>query len=200
MSVRTAASRDRIEQRWRPRRTEDVRQQLLASLSAALIERESAACLVVDRHLNVVLANKSARHALCETRSIRLNGERVELLTRKGVAQWNRVLPANAPRTMCVSNSGQAAESLAFTPLNSNRCVLIHVTRGTRSERMQHAFGLTRAESDVADGIFQGMSLGKIARARSASINTVKTQVRQIFQKVGVRSQVSLTRRMCEVG
>lgn len=56
---------------------------------------------------------------------------------------------------------------------------------------------LTASEREVADRLCDGRTLAQIARLRGVTINTVKSQVRQIFRKLDVDSRVALVRRLC---
>ena len=67
-------------------------------------------------------------------------------------------------------------------------CILHH-TRVPRD--------LTTAEQAVAEQLCEGRTLAQIARLRGVSVNTVKSQVRQIFRKLNVDSRVALVRRLC---
>jgi len=53
---------------------------------------------------------------------------------------------------------------------------------------------LTAAEKAVADFLCEGRTLAQVARLRGVSLNTVKSQVRQIFRKLNVESRVALVR------
>jgi DNA-binding CsgD family transcriptional regulator len=55
---------------------------------------------------------------------------------------------------------------------------------------------LTESERDVADRLCEGRTLAQIARLRGVTINTIKSQVRQIFRKLDVDSRVALLRRL----
>ena len=56
---------------------------------------------------------------------------------------------------------------------------------------------LTPTEREVAEQLCQGRTLAQIARLRGVSVNTVKTQVRQVFRKLDVETRVALVRRLC---
>jgi DNA-binding CsgD family transcriptional regulator len=56
---------------------------------------------------------------------------------------------------------------------------------------------LTVAEQAVADQLCEGRTLAQIARLRGVSLNTVKSQVRQVFRKLEVDSRVALVRKLC---
>jgi len=56
---------------------------------------------------------------------------------------------------------------------------------------------LTPCEREVALRLCDGRTLAQIARLRGVTVNTVKSQVRQIFRKLDVESRVALVRRLC---
>jgi DNA-binding NarL/FixJ family response regulator len=55
---------------------------------------------------------------------------------------------------------------------------------------------LTTVEAAVAERLCEGRTLAQIAHLRGVSVNTIKTQVRQIFRKLDVDSRVALVRRL----
>lgn len=65
-------------------------------------------------------------------------------------------------------------------------CVLHHSTPAP----------LTATEAAVAERLCEGRTLAQIAQARGVSINTIKSQVRQIFRKLNVDSRVALVQRL----
>jgi DNA-binding CsgD family transcriptional regulator len=56
---------------------------------------------------------------------------------------------------------------------------------------------LTRSERRVAEQLCDGRTLAQIASLRGVTVNTVKSQVRQIFRKLDVETRVGLVRRLC---
>jgi DNA-binding CsgD family transcriptional regulator len=55
---------------------------------------------------------------------------------------------------------------------------------------------LTATEAEVAERLCEGRTLAQIAQLRGVSLNTIKSQVRQIFRKLEVDSRVALVRRL----
>jgi len=55
---------------------------------------------------------------------------------------------------------------------------------------------LTAVEAAVAEHLCEGRTLAQIAEQRGVSVNTIKSQVRQLFRKLGVDSRVALARRL----
>jgi DNA-binding NarL/FixJ family response regulator len=55
---------------------------------------------------------------------------------------------------------------------------------------------LTPCEQAVAELLCNGLTLAQTARLRGVSVNTIKSQVRQVFRKLNVDSRVALVRRL----
>jgi DNA-binding CsgD family transcriptional regulator len=58
------------------------------------------------------------------------------------------------------------------------------------------AFGLTFAESEVAELLVQGLSQREIAEARQVGINTVHSQIKRIYEKLESTSQAQAAARL----
>lgn len=71
------------------------------------------------------------------------------------------------------------------------RCLFTCVIQDSDDSR------LTPSEREVAERLCEGRTLAQIARLRGVTINTVKSQVRQIFRKLDVETRVALVRRLC---
>jgi DNA-binding CsgD family transcriptional regulator len=57
-------------------------------------------------------------------------------------------------------------------------------------------YGLTAAEARVASLVAEGLSPEQIARARKVSLHTVRSQIRAVYDKLGVHRQVELAGRL----
>lgn len=66
-------------------------------------------------------------------------------------------------------------------------------------DRLQQAFGLTRAECDVAQLFFQSRNLEAIAQKRRVSLLTIRTQIKTIMGKMGAPSNIELMRLLAMV-
>ncbi len=64
---------------------------------------------------------------------------------------------------------------------------------GQATQQLVTAFGLTRAEAEVAIDLVHGLSARDIATRRSASSDTVRKQTQAIFQKLGVSKATRLS-------
>ena len=59
-------------------------------------------------------------------------------------------------------------------------------------------FDLTPAEAQLTTALCTGHSLPTAARDASISVNTARTHLRSVFQKVGVHSQAALVQRITQ--
>ncbi len=59
----------------------------------------------------------------------------------------------------------------------------------SRASMLAELYGLTRAESEVADLLSQGVAARDISDRRMVSIQTVQTQIKSILQKAGIKRQ-----------
>jgi len=67
------------------------------------------------------------------------------------------------------------------------------------SLRLQHTFGWTPAEAEVASALLAGGRVREIAERRGVGTETVRTQLKSLFRKAGVSSQAELVK-MLAVG
>jgi DNA-binding CsgD family transcriptional regulator len=58
---------------------------------------------------------------------------------------------------------------------------------------LRAAFGLSAAEAEVTLALARGVTRDQIAAARETSTQTVKTQIKSIFSKLGVSREMDLT-------
>ena len=61
-------------------------------------------------------------------------------------------------------------------------------------EELQRQWGFTSAEAQLAQWLMQGMSLSQAAEQGGVTINTVRTQLRSLFNKTQTRRQAELMR------
>ena len=56
-------------------------------------------------------------------------------------------------------------------------------------------FGFTAAEIEIASAVLSGRRVRDIARCRGATYETVRSQIKSIYSKAGVRSRAEFTAR-----
>jgi len=99
------------------------------------------------------------------------------------------------------------AYEILVTPLPPDRlalgpqrvCALVFVTDPERTpgsplHRLADLYGLTPAESRVAQKLMAGLSTQEVADQNAVSINTVRTQVKSLLSKTDCRRQSQLVR------
>lgn len=65
------------------------------------------------------------------------------------------------------------------------------------AKTLQHAFGLSEAEADVACGLATGLKPQDIANSRGASLSTVRTQIKKLQGKMDVGGTTDVVRMLC---
>ncbi len=65
---------------------------------------------------------------------------------------------------------------------------------------LSSTYGLTESEIEVARGLHQNRAISMIAKQRSRSVRTVRTQLSQVFEKTGTSSQTELISMITNLG
>jgi DNA-binding CsgD family transcriptional regulator len=107
------------------------------------------------------------------------SGDPVAPLARL-IAASRSVEIAERPGGLVIKLQAEGDPSLRLT------CVLHHALPAP----------LTAAEAAVAELLCESRTLAQIAVLRGVSVNTIKSQVRQVFRKLEVDSRVALVRRL----
>ena len=103
---------------------------------------------------------------------------------------------AEAPLVMDVISLPRRAYGFGFEP----RVLAVAHRRQPNPQRshllLQAVYGLTSAETEVAQQLADGRSPEAIAAARYVSVGTVRTQIRSIYAKLDVSRQIELVNRL----
>jgi len=84
------------------------------------------------------------------------------------------------------STSGEAVVSLWIADPDSGRV--------SATEVLEHLYQLTNAEAELVQLLSQGFSLDEAAQKRGVTINTARSQLKQVFSKTDTRRQGELMR------
>jgi DNA-binding CsgD family transcriptional regulator len=190
------------ERRGRSRRSSDRNDHLLAEIGRWFLNGHPQPHLVIDRLQRVLAMNRPAQLLLKSCRSIELRGSSLFFASLKHSAEVNQVLEGEIDRISFPVMAPSGRVIVSMTCIHRSPAMFLISTSTISHDELdvlRSEFGLTAAESEVAFSVYSGLSLVRISKQRGASINTVKTQARYVFQKCGVRSQVELTRRVGEV-
>jgi DNA-binding CsgD family transcriptional regulator/pimeloyl-ACP methyl ester carboxylesterase len=138
------------------------------------------------------LGRRAGREWLCEESAFDF-----DTLRRNIVARGNAgfaILRAVGPdgRETIAEAYGLAAEGYVgtFTVVRS----LTLDWKPEVGERLEQAYGITASESEVCRLVFELRDLDEVALARGVSIDTVRTQVKRIFAKLGLHSKAELVK------
>ena len=197
----------REEHRQVFRRASDERNAAVGALGEWLIQRQWRPVLLVKQDLTLISSNHAARKVLGEGGWLRHRGPRVEVLDsdlgqqlKSAVEQWPKPRSASI-----VLSSSERRFDLTALELD-HRLPKVYVLTilqppGTPvdAEQLTRAAGLTQRQAKVAVMIYEGGEQGPIAQTLGVSVNAVKSRLKGIYARVGVRSQRELTRWVAEL-
>ena len=132
----------------------------------------------------------------------RQGGPRLEDLVQATLADPLKT-PSDPLRTVVLRRRDQLPLIATLTPLASaatgplGALVLLHDPEATlrpATEVLRQAFGLTVAESAVAQALLQGATPRQVAEQRQVSLNTVRTLMARVLGKTGTHRQADLVR------
>lgn len=187
-----------------------------ARLVAGAFEAVEAAAFVCDGYRRVAAMTPAAERLLSRGR-LRLRDGRLTTHDRDGARTLERAIqerldprPEQEPVTGVLLRGGPEDEPLMadVTGLPPQpwsvgfRPRILIVVRGagrTRSDRMEavrRGYGLSPAEADIVLRLTRGEEREAIALARGVSVQTVRTQLKAVFAKLGVRREVELMIRL----
>jgi DNA-binding NarL/FixJ family response regulator len=181
-----------------------------SALGRLILDRLDRGVILLDRQARVLDANAMARRVLHDRNGMQLRGGRLRF-TDKGmnervarlvtaqrsgprgsaqaIAAWVRHDEAPPYRVVVTTvpddpdERGAALVILIFGPLGR---------RYIAPEVLTQVYGLTRAQAEVARGLFAGLSVEQVAAVLELSLNTVRTHLKHIFTKCDVQSQGEL--------
>ncbi len=162
-----------------------------------LVECDATAAALLQRG-DAVMTGRDGRLRFFQTEANRAFDERLAsggmeggsfvALTESGTRVLARLVPMP---------SWESPEPVS-TMLVSGRASLVLIvvdprnTPETAGDDLRRLFELTRAETFVAVGLCDGLSLAEIASLRACSVNTVRNQLRSILEKTGTSRQAEL--------
>jgi DNA-binding CsgD family transcriptional regulator len=128
----------------------------------------------------------------------RLIGESARTSAGKG-AHAGGIVPVATPsgRRLFLLVSPFRSKLMGLGPAQPAAVVIFSdpaATGAPNAEMLRKAFGLTLAEARLAAALIGGQSLGEYADSAGITINTAKTQMRQVFHKTGHNRQIDLVR------
>jgi DNA-binding CsgD family transcriptional regulator len=203
--------------RSNPPRSASERDGVSAATLSAAIERLPLGVAIVDARGAIVVMNEPAQRILARRDGLATSGRCLvahlpsETKRLCGLIRDTLLLPEGAwpaRGTVAISRpSGRQPFILVVRPLRScsSSCIsvcgrsqiLINDLEWPQTEYrpvLQHTFGLTTAEAEVAISIMDGYEPRQIAQRRGVRVSTIRTQIRTILAKTGVGRQIDLVK------
>lgn len=103
------------------------------------------------------------------------------------------------PNAHAILLSGQPRRDEAAGALAVVRCSPLQSSSEPDPDLLVEVFELTLAEAQVASQLARGLSAVEIATARGVSTQTVRAQIRAVFEKTGIKRQSDLIRLLVEM-
>lgn len=168
------------------------------------LNRLPLAVAIVDSQAKVLIHNKAMldmlqRHDAIYFQRMQLHTQPAHVL-QDALKQMQTGAINDLPIKLGVDTAGAPLLTLSLTrlhmPVQNAGAVLLIATDGQQpmfsAEALQQQFALTPAEARLVQQLLLGDSLEASAQALSVSINTVKTHLKQVFAKCGVKRQSEL--------
>jgi DNA-binding CsgD family transcriptional regulator len=201
-----------LENRWRLRESLDLTRVLMG-----ILDRQSNPSLIVDADGRIVHCNRSASALSVPGTGLSIDGGQLQAATaidraalreairevaraaRSDVADATRAVTLTVPGTRYPAIVSVHAAGRIFRAASGDVDELVLVT--ARSPHVEHEitscafvkkFGLSPAQARVSVRIFTGHSLADTARTLHLSENTVRSHLKQVFQKTNTHSQMEL--------
>jgi DNA-binding CsgD family transcriptional regulator len=187
--------------------------QFSQQLSAASLDVLAMPTMVVNEFGMVAHANRSAQRLLSGRRELWLESghlhNRSQAVTHQLNLEITKAIQASrgsageAPGVVLVPRSGRKDLLLLVSPLPLSETARM---RGgalvvafdseqqpqTRPALLQQLFGLSEAEAALAISLCGGLTLEQVSAERGTSLHTVRSQLKNIFNKTGTGRQADL--------
>jgi DNA-binding CsgD family transcriptional regulator len=179
---------------------------LLAAAFGAL----SIACFVLNALCVVVAASPAGEQLLLRGNLVRLSRGRLAAANAADTEEFDRLLGLAADKARCgdrwpgknpllryIDSEGCSVVQIvllgeAFAPSNPAFLVLVDALPSVAAGNLARGWNLTTAEAAVAAELLRGTGSQQISRNRGVSHETVRTQIKNIYAKLGIRKRSEL--------
>jgi DNA-binding CsgD family transcriptional regulator len=178
-------------------------------LLSAIFSSDREATFAINRSGRILLANGAADAMLQAGRFLRCRNGQVRVVTDSSRRDFEAALAAAVDRSerqasSCLLRSEDGALLIAsLMPLSAFSEPAVLVTIDNERARMQpeviaahlqQAYGLSRAEADIAMRLADGDTIREISDRRASAVGTVRVQVKSVLSKMGARRQGEVVR------
>lgn len=198
-----------LEGRWRWQEADDLAHALLA-----LAEQDANATFVLTDAAEIVWCNSAAEQRLDRAQGLRRDGARVAAaaatdrrLLAEAVARMAGAAPEQPPVVLSLASPGDAQPVVALVralgpvfsrQAGARRGLVLLALRGSQPGHdparcvFAQRYDLTAAQARVSALVFAGLPLAAIAGTLNVSENTVRSHLKQVFQKTETHGQMEL--------
>ena len=192
-----------------------LKQRFNAILS--VIDRLQIGVVITNQDAEIIICNREAEemlaadNGLSQSRNKKLHSRLSKLqaiLAQQIFAAANTDDPASFEAVIPVpKRAGKMPWLLEMFPLGNLDGEIDRLFKGTAifitdpekneiisTKGMENLFGLTQAESNICKLITSGLRAEEVAEERNATLHTVRSQIKSLFQKTTTTSQVDLVR------
>jgi DNA-binding CsgD family transcriptional regulator len=170
----------------------------------------SVAAIVLDGFERVMVVSAAAEAILREGRVMVAKRGRLHanLAIRDGFARAIKAcarssVPPSSPISLTTRGSQGLPVTIRVAPLpreghdlGVGSAAIVIIEQAARPATASHLAPLTPAENEIASVLLQGLRPAEIAARRGASVETVRTQLKRIYSKLGVAGQVEFLSKM----
>jgi DNA-binding CsgD family transcriptional regulator/PAS domain-containing protein len=184
-----------------------------ASNAEAVLNTSATASILLDSAGRVLHMNESARHLTLLSDGLCVRAGRIQPTDRSRRAEFGALITASA-----ASDLGHPGGALALNRSASPRPLQLLVTPVRLTETpgspvrvlilatdpdhavdfpdavLRQIYGFTPAETEIANALMTGFSLDEIARLRSVSVATIRSQMKNLLGKTDTQRQGDLIR------
>ncbi|WP_117193159.1 helix-turn-helix transcriptional regulator [Rhizobium terrae] len=169
-----------------------------------LLDIAGVGLLVCGGNAKVITMNETASLLLNQSCGIRVSATGKICVfdeSLQHMLEHNRAPTTQASYDVLFEKNGRAFRITALWLNSSDIFEFLHgpsvalVVKPVMADLAEGAFGLSAAEAEVATAVIDGMSLSEIADSRQVSKETVRTQLKVVFRKLGISGQLELVRR-----
>lgn len=176
-------------------------------LETTLLNNISLPAFLVDEHLKVITQNTLATDFMttCNDATVTQNklcfanfSVRRQLQDCMANVVGNTQLEKQVIPFLSQKNNENNSILVLSIPNNTPRFLMMIATTqhllNVDKQALEKVFGLSKAESKLADNLLAGLTLAEISTSQFISLNTLRTQLKSIFSKTNTKRQAELIR------
>lgn len=163
--------------------------------------------MVVNTDRIYVIGDRRAEQALAARQDLRLNSRRLESANPAGMSELDSLVRVEdgEVRTAVIPRRHRGGHLLMRSARIGARSgmSLLGITFWIADEKLMvewpdfgPVFGLTAAETKIVDQLIQGLGAEAIGANLQVSINTVRTHISHVYEKLGITCREELWRRL----